>query len=128
MLLRKHPRAYIANIRPECLECGFPPGCQMQYCPKCDADLETQTDGSTRTIDIAHRGETVDQALAKLKNRLSILQMEHPQYLRVIVGRGKIAEEALGYVEYLKRIGHIISYASGDENKGVVVLQLKPGR
>ena len=127
MLLGKYPRPYLSNTRPECLECGFLPDCQMQYCPKCDADLETQTDGSTHTIDIAHHGETVDQALAKLKNSLSILQMEYPQYLRVIVGRGKIAEEVLGYVEYLKRIGQIIRYEAGGENRGVVILQLKPG-
>ena len=53
-----------------CQKCGFPADENVRSCPKCDALLRVQTDGSSATIDVAHRQETVAEALGKLRSAL----------------------------------------------------------
>ena len=50
-----------------CLDCGMQVPDDIRRCPKCDNQLDRQTDGSTVTIDIAHHGERVSDALRKLE-------------------------------------------------------------
>ena len=53
-----------------CLDCGMEvPLCHPE-CPKCDARLSTQSDGSVLHLDIAHHGETVAMAMSLLQQAL----------------------------------------------------------
>ena len=53
--------------------CGFPidRGNLPAVCPKCDEDLIRAKVRKPLVIDLAHRGETVSQALAKLDKAVS---------------------------------------------------------
>ena len=45
-----------------CLSCGMTLSETVKVCPKCDSELDNQTDGSIITVDIAHNGEKPHQA------------------------------------------------------------------
>lgn len=73
-----------------CPSCGFPINRRdlPVVCPKCDEDLIRAKARKPLVIDLAHRGETVSQALAKLDKAVSeCLWHGHPS-LKVIHGHG----------------------------------------
>ena len=67
----------------------------IRRCPKCDNFLDSQHDGSITTIDIAHEGETVDEALCKMLAEVEAARNGIELYLRLIVGSGVIRDEVL---------------------------------
>lgn len=73
----------------ECVRCGFPVGRIGGECPKCgvrDARM-IGTDG-TLTVDLAHDGETVHEALQKLEAGADRALLEGCHVLKVIHGYG----------------------------------------
>src|SRR5690554_3654867 len=98
-----------SSFNRQCLHCGM--RVTVAYadyeeslalvCPKCDGRLFRQSDGSVLTRDIAHGGETVVEALAKLDDSLEQAWRGYCRALRVIVGGGLIREEVLGQLHYL---------------------------
>ena len=42
----------------------------MRYCPKYDNGVNLQHDGSAITVDIAHQGELVREALRKMESEI----------------------------------------------------------
>jgi hypothetical protein len=73
-----------------CPFCGFPidRGNPPTTCPKCDADLIRAKAHKPLVIDLAHRGETVSQALAKLDQAVSECVWHGHPSLKVIHGHG----------------------------------------
>jgi len=74
----------------QCPNCGFPfDRLHMpKACPKCDEDLIRAKASKPMVVDLAHGGETVSQALAKLDAAVSeCLWHGHPS-LKVIHGHG----------------------------------------
>ena len=61
-----------------CLDCGMGVSETMQYCPKCDNALNLQHDGSTVTVDIAHHGERVSEALQKMQSEIDLARKGAP--------------------------------------------------
>jgi len=93
-------------------------------CSKCDTPLFDVSDGSTRTIDIAHQRETVPQAIAKMHEALEYAwQFTYAGNLRLIVGGGLIRDTVLGELHYLAGRGILLAYH--EENRGAVLLKIR---
>jgi len=95
-------------------------------CPKCDSLISKQTDGSTIQFDIAHHGETVREAMANLERWLYEARQDLPRFVRVIVGTGRIREEALGWLRDAEYRGDILSVETTESNRGQILVQIKP--
>ena len=78
-----------------CLVCGMNIMVTMDHCPKCDNDLRFQHDGSTFTIDIAHQGESVSEALKKMQGEIDLARQDVVMRIRLVVGSGMIRDEAM---------------------------------
>ena len=94
-------------------------------CPKCDNRLDLQTDGSTITIDIAHHGERVSDALGKLNKEIRFAKSTTAQFIRLIVGSGLIKEEVMLTLSDLQRRGTVLDYDIEPHNRGAIVVTLK---
>ena len=95
-------------------------------CPKCDNRLDLQTDGSTVTIDIAHQGERVSDAMERLHREVSGARAETARHLRLVVGSGMIRKAAQSELADLEKRGGVLSFAFDGDNKGAILVKLKP--
>jgi len=71
-----------------CPHCGFPVSDDASICPKCDLDLITERAKKPLVVDVAHHGETVSSALAKLDQAVSQCLWDGHPSLKVIHGHG----------------------------------------
>ena len=108
-----------------CLSCGMTLSETVRVCPKCDNELDNQTDGSIITVDIAHNGEKPHQALRKLSDLITDALKGNAQYLRFIVGNGVIREEALVSLSAMERRQTIRSFSEDGANRGALLVRLK---
>jgi hypothetical protein len=108
-----------------CLNCGMSVSDTTSYCPKCDNALNLQHDGSTITVDIAHNGERVHEALQKMEMEIGLARKDVAKCMRLIVGSGLIREEVLLALRDLKFRGDIIDFESESFNAGAVMVRLK---
>ena len=108
-----------------CLQCGMSLKAATGYCPKCDNDLEQQTDGSTVTVDIAHHGERVHEAIQKMDRTIETSRSSSAQFLRLVVGGGAIRDEVSMALIATERRGDIKSFQQDDRNPGVIMIRLK---
>lgn len=119
----------------ECLACGMPADCgrlhlddlpPRLHCLKCDSDVFAQSDGSRLTCDIAHRHETVPQALRKLDSALLEAWRSTARDLRLVVGGGVIRREVLGQLHHYRSRGYLLDYAEESPNHGAVLVRIRP--
>jgi hypothetical protein len=108
-----------------CLVCGMSTSEEMRFCPKCDNPLDLQHDGSTITVDIAHQGERVSEALQKMHAEINSAKKGVAMRLRLVVGSGLIREEVLLALRDLKFRGDIVEFDSETNNAGAVLVRLK---
>ena len=108
-----------------CLVCGMSVDETVLNCPKCDNDLSRQHDGSTITVDIAHQGERVHEALRKMQDEIDLARKGTAMRLRFIVGTGRIREEVLRALGDLKFRGDILDFQSETSNPGAVQVRIK---
>ena len=108
-----------------CLNCGMRIDRNVRRCPKCDNQLDEQTDGSTITVDIAHNGERVHEALRKMNRQVEAANRGVAQYIRFIVGSGVIREEAIMSLGDLERRGTIVHQEIERGNGGAILVKLK---
>jgi hypothetical protein len=97
----------------------------IRRCPKCDNQLDRQTDGSTVTIDIAHHGERVSDALRKLERDIKEAKKGVAANLRLIVGSGAIRDAVLARLMDYESRGVIITHRLEGENAGAILVVLK---
>ncbi len=71
----------------ECRQCGMLID-EGQDCPKCDLPAAQQKLDALYVIDVAHSGETWDQAEVKIMNAIDTCLFQHYKGLKVIHGRG----------------------------------------
>lgn len=77
----------MANL--ECGQCGNPVGSVAEVCPKCGGKGAVRQDGKKiLEVDVAHAGETVEKALAKLNQAASEALGGAYMGLRVVHGHG----------------------------------------
>ena len=95
------------------------------HCPKCDADLHLQTDGSVLHVDIAHNHETIKVALEKLERILAEARSGHTRAVRVVVGHGMIREEVLLQLSWLQRAGEILVFDHEGSNTGAILITVR---
>jgi len=70
----------------ECGQCGIPLETVLQECPKCGGRSASRQDGKRFfEVDVAHAGETVERAMAKLNQAASAALAGAYQGLRVEV-------------------------------------------
>lgn len=108
-----------------CLECGMSVNEAMHNCPKCDNALSLQHDGSTITIDIAHQGEHVSEALRKMQNEIDLARTGVAMRVRLVVGSGLIRDEVLLALRDLQFRGDVIDFELEPYNAGAVLVRLK---
>ena len=108
-----------------CLECGMSLAETMQRCPKCDNDLSTQHDGSTITVDIAHQGERVSEALIKMQQEVDLAKKGVALRMRLIVGSGPIREEVMLALRDSEYRGEIRDFDLEPKNPGALIISLK---
>lgn len=108
-----------------CLNCGMYLNKAENVCPKCDNALDLQHDGSTITVDIAHQGEFVSEALEKMRNEITLARKGVAQSIRLIVGSGKIRDEVMLSLRDLQFRGDIQSFERERNNAGAVLVRLK---
>ena len=73
----------------ECGQCGIPLETVAQECPKCGGRSASRQDGKRfLDVDVAHSGETVERALAKLNQGASEALAGAYQGLKVVHGYG----------------------------------------
>lgn len=108
-----------------CLNCGMHVADELSHCPKCDNALNLQHDGSTITIDIAHQGERVSEALYKMQSEIDAARLGVAMRIRFIVGSGLIRDEVLLVLRDLKFRGDVIEFESESSNSGAVLVWLK---
>ena len=108
-----------------CLNCGMSFNEDTRHCPKCDNALDLQHDGSTTTVDIAHHGERVSEALEKMHNEITLARKGVSKCIRLVVGSGLIRDEVLLVLRDLKFRGNIIDFETEAFNTGAVLVRLK---
>lgn len=108
-----------------CLECGMSFSEDTRYCPKCDNALDLQHDGSTITVDIAHDGERVSEALRKMQSEIDLAHKAAAMCIRLIVGSGLIRDEVVLALRDLKFRGDIKDFDLEYGNRGAVLVRLK---
>ena len=77
------------------------------------------------TVDVAHQGQTKEEALQQLKSGLFDSKRAHNQYLRVIVGTGLISEAVYTRLVHLKRLGRIKSFDYDGSNRGAIMVRVR---
>jgi hypothetical protein len=125
--------SYLQRGQRCCLICGmqhsYSPGSIVDrdsepLCSKCDSPLWSCSDGSIETDDIAHQRETVVEALEKCRAALDrVWQHSHAEYLRLIVGGGRIGDAVQAELHYLQSQGTILDYRQ--ENRGAVLIRVR---
>jgi len=108
-----------------CLDCGMSVSETMRYCPKCDNALNLQHDGSTITVDIAHQGERVSEALQKMQSEIDLARKGVTMCIRLVVGSGLIRDEVLLALCDLKFRGDVKDFEPESLNAGSVLVRLK---
>ena len=108
-----------------CLDCGMSIGANTRVCPKCDNALELQHDGSTITVDIAHDGERVRDALQKMQREIDSARKDVAMNIRLVVGSGLIRDEVLLALRDLEFRGDIKDFDLDPANAGAVLVRLK---
>jgi len=115
-----------------CPSCGFPldRGNLPSVCPKCDEDLIRAKARKPLVVDLAHQGETVSQALAKLDKAVSECVWHGHPSIKVIHGHGssggvsRIKPQVLSAMrKHADRLGAVMEQ-DGD-NPGAHVMRFK---
>ena len=108
-----------------CLQCGMHVDEFVETCPKCDNALDQQHDGSVLTVDIAHQGETLREALEKMEHEIHRARKGTAQAIRLIVGSGVIRDEVMLRLRDLEFRGEIKDFDAEHQNRGAVLVKLK---
>jgi len=108
-----------------CLDCGMSVSAATSNCPKCDNALNLQHGGSTITVDIAHQGERVGEALRKMQSEIDMARKGVAMCIRLIVGSGLIRDEVLLALRDLKFRGDVMDFEPESLNAGAVLIRLK---
>lgn len=111
-----------------CLDCGMHLAATMLQCPKCDADLYSQTDDSVLHRDIAHQHETLAIAMQKMSQVLAEGRAGHARAVRLVVGRGLIREEVMRQLSWLRMSGEILDFDHDEGNTGAILVTLRKPR
>ncbi len=108
-----------------CLNCGMVLDHFIDVCPKCDNALDRQHDGSTITVDIAHQGERVREALHKMHEEIERARKGVALHLRFIVGSGLIRDEVMLALRDAQFRGDIQDFDAEGTNRGAILVRLK---
>ena len=108
-----------------CLDCGMRVSETTRNCPKCDNPLNLQHDGSTITVDIAHQGERVSEALQKMQSEIDLASKGVAKSIRLVVGSGLIRDEVVLVLRDLKFRGDVIDFEAEPFNAGAILVRLK---
>lgn len=120
-----HSERFYSMEQHTCIVCGMNVLATKDHCPKCDNDLRSQHDGSTFTIDIAHHGERVSEALRKMQTEIDLAKQSVVMRIRLVVGSGMIRDEVMLALRDLEHRGEIKDYNLESNNAGAILVRLK---
>ena len=110
--------------RVTCAACGMIYNLGSGRCPKCDTQPFSENRRATLTVDIAHQGQRVHEALEEFAEALEMAREQGYGYLRLIVGSGKINQELALDLDTAIWRGLIKDYQYEDPNQGVYLVRL----
>lgn len=92
-----------------CPVCGYiPDSLAVTTCPKCDAKIYEARSATCLQFDIAHHGQTVEQALAQIDNALNRAILMRASRIRFVCGYGSGAGHTsiikVQALHYLRRL------------------------
>jgi hypothetical protein len=74
----------------ECHNCGFPiRNAGLSHCPKCDGKLRGEFIDELWVVDVAHDGETVEEAELKMSQAVSAALANRRKGVKIIHGKGR---------------------------------------
>jgi hypothetical protein len=80
------------------------------------------------TVDIAHHGERVGEALRKLESVVKEARAGYTGSIRLIVGRGLIRDEAIARLQSWKRSRKIRDFEFDRGNEGVLSITIRSSK
>ena len=108
----------------ECGQCGIPLDTLAIECPKCGEKRAVRQDGKkVLEVDVAHAGETVERAIAKLNQAASEALAGAYQGLRVVHGYGS----EHNHTHRIKEAVHKRLVALHDKYGGRLIQDSNPG-
>ncbi len=110
--------------RVRCSQCGMLYDISTGRCPKCDTPPYQENRRATLTVDIAHHGQRMHDAIEQFEEALQQARDQGYGYLRLIVGSGKINKELALDLETARWRGLIKSYQYDDPNLGAYLVKL----
>lgn len=112
------------SARITCANCGMIFDIGLGRCPKCDAHPYSENRRCTLTVDIAHQGQRLDEALEEFEEALEMARDQGYGYLRLIVGSGKINRELAKDLDTAMWRGLIRDYQHENSNKGAYLVRM----
>ncbi len=113
----------MARLR-HCPDCGLPltKFGSPDVCPKCDADLIAAVARKPLVVDVAHQGETIHQALAKVDQAVSeFVWRRHPSLKVIHGGSGRIKAQVLHALQrHAARLGANLRPDGGNEGAHIL--------
>lgn len=107
-----------------CANCGMVFSITDARCPKCDTRPFQENRKATLTIDIAHQGQRLHEALEEFEEALELAREQGFGFLRLIVGSGKINRELAKDLDTAMWRGLIRDYRHEDPNKGAYLVRM----
>lgn len=107
-----------------CSSCGMVFSISAGHCPKCDTRPFSENRKATLTIDIAHQGQRLHEALEEFEEALQLAREQGYGYLRLIVGSGKINQELAKDLDTAVWRGLIKDYQHETPNKGAYLVRM----
>lgn len=112
------------STRVNCANCGMTFNISAGRCPKCDTRPFSENRKATLTLDIAHQGQRLHEALEEFEEALELAREQGYGYLRLIVGSGKINRELAKDLDTAMWRGLIKDYRHEDPNKGAYLIRM----
>ena len=79
----------------------------------------------TITVDIAHQGEHLSEALQKMQSEIDLASKGVAKSIRLVVGSGLIRDEVVLVLRDLKFRGDVIDFEAEPFNAGAILVRLK---
>lgn len=109
----------------QCSQCGMELPGGEQTCPKCDTARFAENRRQTLVADIAHDGQTLQDAERQLDQLLRQARLENYGRIRLITGRGLIHQEVDRWLDAALWQERISDYRAEANNPGAILISIE---
>lgn len=115
---------------PECPNCGFPIDPERDArCPKCEGTLRTGSAGQLLEVDVAHAGETWEEAAEKIEKAVDQALRWGHRGVKIVHGHGSLTGRSVIAPRAIALLRHLADttggrFAKDRHNPGASILWL----